>query len=180
MDVVEMHERAQAVFTDVLRGVADDDLVAPTPCREWTVSDLLKHVVEGNQHTADRVGTGALDLPEGDRTAVHEAVANQVSAALHEPGWQERIVELPFGMVPAPVFITIRSGDLYAHAWDLATAIKTDTDLDRELGEAIFAATAPVLSPDLRGEGRPFGPEQPCEPTRPVADRLAAFLGREV
>lgn len=107
------------------------------------------------------------------------AVAEQANAALRAPHWRDQVVELPFGTVPAPVFVSIRCGDIYTRAWDLARAIEGDTDLDRELGEAIFAATAPVLTPELRGEGRPFGHEQPCDPTRPVADRLAAFLGRQ-
>lgn len=180
MDVTEMHERAQTVFADVLRQVSDADLSKTTPCNEWTVADLIGHVVQGNQTTAARIGTKAPTLPSGDRNVVHGSIAEQANAALREPNWRTKMVELPFGSVPAPVFVSIRSGDVYTHAWDLAKAIDGDSDLDRELGEAIFAATAPVLTPELRGEGRPFGHEQPCDPTRPVADRLAAFLGRQV
>jgi hypothetical protein len=32
--------------------------------------------------------------------------------------------------------------------------------------------------PGLRGVGGPYGEEQPCGDDRPVADRVAAFLGR--
>ncbi len=180
MDVTEMHERAQRAFSEVLLHVSNDDLSKKTPCNEWSVTDLIDHVVQGNQTTAARFGVAECAIIDGDRNAIHAAVAEQANAALREPNWREQLIELPFATVPAPVFVSIRSGDVYTHAWDLARAIGGDSDLDRELGEAIFAATAPVLTPALRGEGRPFAQQQPCDPTRPVADRLAAFLGRQV
>jgi len=180
MDPSEMHERSQAVFGEVLSAVTESDLGRSTPCADWTVANLIDHVVNGNVSSAEMMGRAPTELPDGDRDVVHRASAEQANEAFSEPGWHERFVELPFGSVPAPVFASIRSGDLYAHAWDLAVAIGADSDLDRELGEAIFAATAPVLSPSLRGDGRPFGDEQFCAPDRPVADRLAGFLGRKV
>ena len=175
-----MHDRAQSVFGSVLAHVSDDDLDAPTPCIGWTVADLVAHVVVGNEWAAERMGGALIDLPDGDRVARHRAAAVQAVAAFSAPGWQQRTVELPFGELPAPVYAAIRAGDVYVHAWDLATAIGADTDLDPDLGEAIHAATAPALSPELRGDGRPFGPEQPCPPDRTTADRLAAFMGRPV
>ncbi len=91
-----------------------------------------------------------------------------------------RLFELPFGTLPGAVFAVIRAGDVYTHAWDLATAIGSDTNLDRDVGEAVYAGTAPFLSPALRGEGKPFGQEQPCPDDRPIADRCAAFAGRRL
>jgi uncharacterized protein (TIGR03086 family) len=180
MDAAHMHERAQTVFAEVLERVDDGDLEAPTPCTDWTVGDLIQHVIDGNRTTVERMGRTPTELPVGGRVAVHRAAAEQANAVFRDPGWRERAVELPFGTLPAPVFAGIRSGDLYAHAWDLATAIGANRDLDPELGDAIFAVTAPVLGPALRGAGRPFADEQPCAADRPIADRLAAFLGRRV
>ena len=180
MDPSEMHDRVQSVFESVLVHVSDADLDTRTPCTEWTVADLTTHVVAGNERAAGLMGGSLIALPDGDRVARHRAAATQAMAAFSAPGWQERTVELPFGELPAPVYAAIRAGDVYVHAWDLAAAIGVDTDLDGELGEAIRAATAPVVSPELRGDGRPFGPEQPCPADRPTADQLAAFFGRVV
>lgn len=179
MDPLEMHQRAQAAF-DRVHQVTDDDLDSATPCDEWNVADLVDHAVEGNHWAAERLGTSPEPIPDGTRSERYRAAADQAQAAFASEGALGRTVELPFGEIPAGVFIAIRSGDLYAHAWDLATAIGADTDLDPELGEAVQAATAPVLSPALRGEGRPFGQDQPCAPDRPIADRFAALLGRSV
>ena len=180
MDPEEMHERSQQVFAEVLSKVTDDDLAAPTPCTEWDVAALIDHVVDGNRMTVEHMGAAPLAprAAVGDRVRDHRDSAAGAHAVFSAPGWAERFVELPFGSIPAPVFASIRSGDLYAHAWDLATAIGVDADLDPGLGDAIHASTSKILSPDLRGAGRPFGEEQPCAPERPVADRFAAFLGR--
>ena len=59
---------------------------------------------------------------------------------------------------------------MLAHAWDVAKATGQDTDLDPELAEQILGATRPFLAPSLRGEGRPFGPEQPCPDGASPAD----------
>ncbi len=175
-----MHQRAQAVFAHVLEQVADDDLASVTPCDEWTVADLIDHVVEGNHWAAIQLSATEQPLPDGDCVAKYRTAADQAHAAFSSPGALDGTVELPIEEIPRTVFIAIRSGDLYTHAWDLATTLGADTDLDRELGEAVWMATAPALSPALRGEGRPFGPEQPCDADRPIADRYAALLGRTV
>jgi uncharacterized protein (TIGR03086 family) len=79
------------------------------------------------------------------------------------------------------LFIELRTSDLLAHAWDLAIATGQPTDLDPELAEYVLAFSKQMMSrPGLRGDGRPFGEEQPCGDERPPADRVAAFLGREL
>lgn len=180
MEASEMHRRAQQVFTEVLAQVRDSDLSEPTPCAEWTVDDLIAHVIDGNRHVAEMLGDADPTPVEGGLLATHVAASSAASTAFDDPALGTRTVELPFGEIPAVVFAHIRAGDLYVHAWDLAVAIGADNDLDRELGDAIYAATAPVLTPELRGEGRPFGAEEPCAGDRPIADRMAAFLGRQV
>jgi uncharacterized protein (TIGR03086 family) len=75
----------------------------------------------------------------------------------------------------------LRTSDLLTHAWDLAIATGRPTDLDPELAEYVLAFSKQMMSrPGLRGVGRPFGDEQPCDDERPATDRLAAFLGREL
>jgi hypothetical protein len=77
--------------------------------------------------------------------------------------------------------IELRISDLLTHAWDLATATRQPTDLDPELAEYVLAFSKQMMSrPGLRGDGRPFGQERPCGDARPAADRVAAFLGREL
>ena len=78
----EMHARAQTAFGDVLRSVADDQLDAPTPCAEWTVGDLITHVVDANRWVVKLAGAGRVELPDDvqSRHAVASAAANAVFA----------------------------------------------------------------------------------------------------
>src|SRR5437868_5369319 len=46
---LERHRRAQHAFAGVLANVKSDQLDDPTPCPDWTVRDLLGHVIGGNQ-----------------------------------------------------------------------------------------------------------------------------------
>jgi uncharacterized protein (TIGR03086 family) len=173
----ELHAQTQQVFAGVLGQVADDDLALPTPCEGWTVADLVQHLLDGHARVVAAAGAAMPELP-GGRLEAFATAAAAAQAVFDAPDGLTRPFELPFGSVPGAVFALIRAGDAYAHAWDLATAIGADADLDPEVGEAVLAATAPILPPTLRGTGKPFGVEQPCDPGRPVADRYAAFVGR--
>ena len=55
-----------------------------------------------------------------------------------------RTFDHPIGTIPGSLFAMIRAGDAYTHAWDLATAIGADTDLDADLGEALYRHDQPV------------------------------------
>lgn len=180
MHADELHRRAQAVFAGVLAQVTADDLGRPTPCEGWDVAGLVQHLLDGHRRVLALAGVEAPAVDDTDRLAAFDTLAEAACAVFDAPDGLTRPFELPFGTVPGAVFAAIRSGDAYAHAWDLATAIGVDTDLDHEVGEAVLAATAPVLLPALRGPGRPFEAERPCPPDRPVADRYAAFTGRTV
>jgi uncharacterized protein (TIGR03086 family) len=71
-----------------------------------------------------------------------------------------------------------RTTDALVHAWDIATATGQPTDFDPELAAAVLEMSQQRMTPELRGEGKPFGPEEECSEDRSVIDRLAAFLGR--
>jgi uncharacterized protein (TIGR03086 family) len=174
-----MHARAQTAFGDVLALVGDGDLSRSTPCTNWTVADLIGHVRDGNQWVVELGGSEPNELPS-ERLAAHAASSAAAQAVFGADDGLTRTFDHPIGPIPGSLFATIRAGDAYAHAWDLATAIGADTDIDGDLGEEIYDAISPLLGDGLRGEGRPFGPRQPCPQERPMADRVAAFLGRTV
>lgn len=150
------HQRAQDAFAALLANVRADQLGGPTPCSEWTINDLIEHVVGGNE----QVGRWAAS-PIG-------------------PGGMSATFKLPLGEVPGQVFIGLRTTDVLTHAWDLAAATGQSTDLDPELAVERLAAARALVGPQFRGPGKPFADEKPCPRERPPADQLAAFLGRTV
>jgi len=190
---LQAHKRALQAFAEVLSGVQDGQLEAPTPCSEWTVRQLVGHVVAGNNRVAgegptpDAYGDGGAgqgrEWGPGDVKAVraaYEASAERAHAAFAAPDGLTRSFAMPFGEVPGAVFVRMRATDVLVHAWDLAKATGRSTDLDPELAEEQLAISRQSVRPEVRGQGRPFGAEQPCPEGRPAADRLAAFLGRSV
>jgi uncharacterized protein (TIGR03086 family) len=180
MDLLVAHQRAQDVFAQVLVNVTADQQSLPTPCPEWDVSALIDHVIAGNRRVVERAGGTAAPLP-ADRGVAHRTSAQVAQETFAEPGALTRVYELSIGELPGTVFIELRTSDLLVHAWDLALATGQTTNLDPELAEYVLAFSKQMMShPGLRGDGRPYGEAQPCGDERPPADRVAAFLGREL
>ncbi len=180
MDQLAAHARAQQIFQDMLANVAAEQWDAPTPCGDWTVAELVDHIVGGNAWVQGLAGRQPVAVPEDDRAAAVAASAQGAHAVFAADDGLTRMFDLPFGTMPGAAFVGIRTSDVLMHAWDLAKATGQSTHLDDELaGEALAAARARLL-PQMRGDGKPFGPEQPCPDGRPVSDQLAAFLGRRV
>jgi uncharacterized protein (TIGR03086 family) len=179
MDPLVAHQRAQDTFAHVLVNVASDQLSLPTPCTEWDVQALIDHVIAGNHRVVERAGGHVAPLPE-NLGAAHRASAKAAQEIFAEPQALSRTYRLPIGEIPGTAFIELRTSDLLVHAWDLATATGQPTDLAPELAEYVLAFSAEMMSrPGLRGEGRPYGEEQPCSEERSAADRVAAMLGRQ-
>jgi uncharacterized protein (TIGR03086 family) len=179
MELLEAHRRAQEAFGAVLLKVSHDQWRGSTPCPEWDVAALVRHVVGGNQRVQELAGEQPVALPDEPASAhlVSAAAAQQVFEA---PDGLMRPFQLPFATLPGSAFIGIRSGDVFTHAWDLAVATGQPTELDEELATHLLEVSRRLLVPELRGDGRPFGDEQPCAAGRPASDQLAAFLGRSV
>jgi uncharacterized protein (TIGR03086 family) len=175
---LDAHRRAQEAFAAVLALTGADQLDCTTPCEDWSVRDLVDHVIVGNRRTGGITG-GACGTRE-EMMAAHADSAAAAQTALGAPGAMTRTYRTPFGEVPGTVVIQLRIADTLTHAWDLARATGQSTDLDPELAEQVLAVSRRLARPDVRGPGRPFALEQPCDGSRPAADRLAAFLGRTV
>jgi uncharacterized protein (TIGR03086 family) len=181
VDPLVAHQRAQDAFDGVLANVSPDQLSAPTPCSEWTIRDLIEHVIGGNE----LVGPwgGRTDEPAArpdDLVAAHRAAAAGAQAIFAGPDGLTTMFKLPFGELPGQFFVGVRTADVLTHAWDLAAATGQSTDLDPELAVEQLAAVRAFVGPQLRGPGKPFADEEPCSPERAPADQLAAFLGRKV
>jgi uncharacterized protein (TIGR03086 family) len=181
MDPLVAHQRAQSVFSGVLAAVDPQQLDALTPCTEWTVGDVIEHVIGGNERVGIRAGLRSEPAarPE-DLIEAHRATAAAAQQVFAAPNGMTTMFELAIGPVPGSVFVRMRTIDALAHAWDLAKATGQSTDLDPELASHLLAASRLQEIGTLRGPGKFFGDPQPCDEGRPPADQLAAFYGRQV
>jgi uncharacterized protein (TIGR03086 family) len=177
--------RAFASTRKVLAGIDPSRLDDPTPCRLWTVRQLINHAV-----TAPRAGVGVVrsgdwhvaeeDFASGDFLAAYDATAADALDAFEDPAAAEKMLKLPFAEVPGAFLMQMITTDQFAHGWDLAKATGQSTDLDPELAEELLAHAD--IPDKFRGEeGKaPFGPRREAPEGAAAADKLAAMLGREV
>jgi uncharacterized protein (TIGR03086 family) len=181
VDPLVAHQRAQDAFAGVLAQVSPDQFGAPTPCAEWTIRDLIEHVIGGNEQVGPwSGGPEVTSARPDDIVSAHRAAAAAAQEVFAAPDGMTTMFKLPFGEIPGQVFIGMRTSDVLTHAWDLATATGQATDLDPELAAEQLAAVRAFVGPQFRGPGMPFGDEKPCSSERAPADQLAAFLGRTV
>jgi uncharacterized protein (TIGR03086 family) len=183
-DPLARFEAAAAQADRVVAAVRPDQLGDPTPCTGWTVRDVINHLTTGNLLFAAIVSDG----PRPDRSADHlgddhlgafRVSVTRLSEAFAKHDVLSGTYATPMGQGPGALLVSMRFNELMVHGWDIAKATGQSTDLDPELAEAALASfqAAPFLP---RGEGKPFGEAKPAPPDATAADRLAAFLGREV
>ncbi|MER6845335.1 TIGR03086 family metal-binding protein [Streptomyces platensis] len=181
--VLRAYEEVTRDVAALVAAVRPEDLALPTPCAGWTVRQLLDHMVWENLMATSI----AEDTPRADHTADHlgddhhAAFADSVSAArtaFTGSGMLHRTYgpyEAPGAMIVQQVVV-----ELLAHGWDLARATGAPTALAPESAEETLAAAYRIYGAAPRTEGSSFAPERPAPPGAGAADRLAAFLGRDV
>jgi uncharacterized protein (TIGR03086 family) len=162
----------------VIAGVTPDQYEDVTPCTEWTVHDLLEHmigVVAG--FGAAAAGTSPSPFALGSEPAEQFAAAAKAAlSAWRNDGVMERVIDAGPGPMPGHVVASINLFDTATHTWDLATATGQDSTLPDDVAVAALDASRSIISPEIR-VGR-FGPEiAPPASADPTA-QLVAFLGR--
>ena len=183
--------RAFAMTRGILENVTPDDYDKPTPCVSWNVRAVVNHIVEGANWFALCVNEGAapdpdpthgVDYAAGDVLASYDHGVAAALAAFGAPGAQERIIKLPFGELPGAAFMGIATNDVFTHGWDLANSTGQPTDLDPEMAAQLLVQAQGFVADAFRGpDGEaPFGPAVEAPPSASAADKLAAFLGRDV
>ena len=182
----EVLRKAFASTERVLADVKADQMDDPTPCASWNVRDLVNHIVGGTTYFAVAAETGVapdnsrVDYTAGDFTATFATGARRAVAAFAAEGTMDKVLKLPFGELPASIFVFIAATDTFTHGWDLAKATGQSTDLDPETAAELLAAVSGFLPDSFRGpDGEaPFGPRVEVATSSCAADQLAAFMGR--
>ena len=190
MDIRGLNRRTLATTIEIVDAVRGDQLDLPTPCAEWTLRQLLGHMI--GQHygfaAAARGETSDLsvwtDRPPGpDLHAAYAAAVADVTTAFAEDGMLERRLWLPEirdGMrFPAEMAIGFHFLDYVVHGWDVARSIGRDPGFDTDLVSAALAGALQVPEGDTRlAPGAAFRPAVPAPDDAPEMDRLLAVLGR--
>lgn len=181
MDPTDFLHCSATLGEAVIAAIAPEQMGLTTPCVEWTVSELIDHIVTGNLNVAARVNGTPRSDPDRhdlgpDPVVAYRTSIGRLTTAFARDGALTTQHDSPFGQVPGAVLASLRGCEILVHAWDLAHATGQRTDFDPELvaQAARFFTSAPVP----RFPDGPFADAQPEPVDGTAADRLAAFLGR--
>jgi uncharacterized protein (TIGR03086 family) len=157
----------------------------PTPCDEFTVHDVLDHmIVLGGSFAPMFRGEEPPELTPPPvygvvPTAQFRATMDDLLAALRSEGAMERTISAPFGAVPGDTFARFVAFDGLVHGWDLATAAGLPYDPPADVIDAVDEFARAAISPEMRGGGAFEDPTVPPQ-TASRLERLVAFSGRSV
>ena len=190
-----MPENTWNVITDsldLLRSAAaligDSNGEAPTPCSEWTVTQVLQHAL-GDQlawAAAIGVGTGPAENPFAPSGRLEGSVDDLTKLALDAAttAWAQVRSDddavptpLPQGALPAPTAAAACALDAAVHAWDIAVALGQPGPLPAGLAVRLLPAARAIVEP-LRQYGA-YAPALPPRPEDDQAAELLRYLGRD-
>ena len=189
-DLLTFHRTAINASVDVVSGVQADALRRRTPCAEWTLGELLAHMIaQHHGFAAAARGSGgdpvAWEIPSvgSDPAGEYAAAAEDVVAAFAEPGVAEREFHLPdfkpVSHFPADLAISFHLIDYVVHGWDVARSLGIDYKLAPKLaGPALRIALAVPDGDNRLVPGTAFQPALPRDEGADPLDQILTALGR--
>ena len=172
---------------DLIDGVAGDQLHGSTPCADFDVALLLRHMLgvavriggigRGEQQT---VGAPEVTAAPGfNWSAAFNRARQEARDAWSDAGILDRDLVLAFGTFPGRFVARMYALEMVIHAWDLAAATGQLDRLDPELAETSLPAAHEMITPELRDPKTSFAAEVAVAADAAPYDRLAGFLGRD-
>jgi uncharacterized protein (TIGR03086 family) len=180
-DSLALQKQAAAEFTTRLDQIADWD--ARTPDTEWTVTDLVRHVVLEQQWIPPLLdGLSVLEAkrslaPLGPDLAREWATHSALAAAAWARTPGDASVTLSYDTVTASDYLREQVSDVTIHSWDLARATDADESLDADLIAAVWTVFEPQRD-TLEASGL-FASPVPADENAPLQHRLLALTGRD-
>jgi uncharacterized protein (TIGR03086 family) len=178
VDVLDALDEAFRHTHGVIAGVRAEQYGDKTPCTEWTVRELLEHMIG----VVAGLGAAAAGEPRSpfqlgdDPSQQFELASATAMAAWRRPGVLDRVIDAGPGPMPGSALASINLLDTATHAWDLAAATGQPRELPPSVAAAAIAASQAIVTDELRA-GR-FAAEQPAPDGATATEQLVAFLGR--
>jgi uncharacterized protein (TIGR03086 family) len=184
-------EPAARQMADLITGIPDGALDAPTPCSRYSLGDLLDHIkgltLAFTAAATKSGGEAASKSPSGDRARLGSDWRIRIPrdlAALTD-SWREPAART--GMtrdggvdMPGEVAAVVVLEKLIVHGWDVAVATGQPYGGEEPALEAVRGFIAQFAGPDqgdLRGDA--YRAPVAVDKTAPVLDRVIALRGRD-
>jgi uncharacterized protein (TIGR03086 family) len=167
----------------VVACIRDDDLVARTDCDDWSVTELVGHVVAVTEKFSS-FARGETDAPRqspvrsSDVKSRYDSAADESKAA-----WSgtsiPAVCYLPFGTFDRWTAAAINTFDVIVHGWDLAQATRASYVVD-DLDAALALDVARLLvTKEARHDGH-YRTEVKAPGDVSIFDQVLALTGRSV
>jgi uncharacterized protein (TIGR03086 family) len=182
-------EPAVRVLTDLVTGVRDEQLTAPTPCAETSLGDLLDHV-DGLSlaftATATKTPVEGGPGPSADasrlgpdwRSRIPQRLAT-LAAAWHEETAWEGMTQAGGLDLPAHVAGVVALDEVVVHGWDIARASGQTFGCEPSLLEAVYGFVRAAVDHHAQGTPGLFGRPVPVPDDAPFLDRVIGLTGRD-
>ncbi|MET8091198.1 TIGR03086 family metal-binding protein [Micromonospora sp. NPDC005220] len=181
-------DEAHKALRTTAEGIPADVWDLPTPCEQWTVTQVLQHATGDQTAFAAAIvgGDGPHEDPfapsgriEGDkliglRAALDASARAWAGVADDDP--QVR-TPLPMGTLPAQVGAVACALDAAVHAWDVAVATGQPSSLHDELARPLLQVARQIVEP-LRNYGA-YAPALDAGAEADDVSALLAYLGRD-
>jgi len=172
-------------ITDLVDRIAADRLDDPTPCDQFTIHDILDHMIAGGSAFAallrgDEPSTTSAPAAYGRVPAAEfRAAMDDLLDAATSAGAMQRTVSTPMGEMDGETLARLVALDGLVHGWDLASATGERYDVDAELVAAVREFADAAVTEELRaGDMFESATEAPVDASS--IEELAAFSGRTV
>jgi uncharacterized protein (TIGR03086 family) len=184
-------EPAARRMADLVGGVPDELLDAPTPCPAYTLGDLVEHV--GGAASAftgaalKDTGDATSQGPSGDASRLSDDWRARIPRDLAALADAWRDPDAWTGMtkaggvdLPGEVAGLVALDELVIHGWDVARATGRAYEVDAGSLEAVHGFVAQFSEPGME-ETRAglFGPVVEVPADAPLLDRVVGLTGRD-
>lgn len=181
-------EPATRVLAGLVANIRDEQLGAPTPCRDTSLGDLLDHV-DGLSVAFDAAATktrledmapsaDASRLGDDWRTRIPGRLASLAAAWRDEGAWTGMTQAGPVDL-PGDVAGLVALDEVVVHGWDVAAASGQEFTCEPELLEATYGFVLASVAENPNGSPGLFGPPVPVPDDAPLLDRLIGLTGRD-
>jgi uncharacterized protein (TIGR03086 family) len=190
MTSVDLQPAAQRM-AELVGGVPDEMLDAPTPNPGYSLGDLLDHVggaaLAFTGAARKEIGDAASQGPSGDASRLgddwREQIPRDLAAladAWRDPDAWDGMTKAGGVDLPGGVAGLVALDELVIHAWDVARASRQPYDPDPESLEAVHGFVAPFSEPGQEAaRAGLFGPVVYVPDDAPMLDRVIGLTGRD-
>lgn len=172
-------ERAIGYALGQLGDVTPGALGGPTPCPEWDLAALLRHMDDSLAALQEAMALGEVGLGPGPGAGdPATAVRDRASVLLGSlAGRHHPLVCVGGYPLPAEIVTSAGAVDIAVHGWDIARSCGNPGPIPGQLAGEILAVSR-LLVTDADRPGR-FGSPVWLSAQASASDHLVAYLGRD-